>query len=100
MQNLVGNVKEQAAMLAADNRQADPSIQRVLWFPSDEEIRLVEVTDEVPASPDGQLRPFYFRPSPKDGILAPSAMILIRPEEVGKLTLPTAWGGWSDAHEI
>ena len=93
-------VEQQARALAADNRAAEPSIQRVLWFPDPTEVRLVVLTDEVPVTRDGAVRPFYFRPSLEDGLSAPSAVAMLRADEVGKLQLPMGWGSWQDAVEL
>lgn len=93
-------IEEQARSLAADNREAEPGIEKVYWFPHSEEIRLVSLFSNMPASGDGELHPFYFHPSPADGIFAPSRVALIRPEEFGKLGLPPDWGNWDDAVPI
>lgn len=93
-------VEQQARALAADNRAAEPSIQRVLWFPDPSEIRLIVLTDDVPVTRDGIVRPFYFRASVEDGLNAPSAVAMLRSEEVGKLQLPMRWGNWQDAVDL
>lgn len=93
-------VEQQARSLAADNRQAEPAIVRIYWFPDEQEVRLVGLNPEMPASSDRSLHPFYFRPSPADALPLPSRIALIRPEEFGKLVLPDGWGTWGDAVEI
>ena len=93
-------IERQARLLARDNRIAEPAITRVLWFPDNEEVRLLEVDDTVPSTGDGIIHPFYFRPSPKDALPSPSALALIRPEEFGKAKLPPNWGDWSNAIEL
>jgi hypothetical protein len=93
-------IEDQARALAADNRRAEPNITRVLWFPDDREVRLVEVTDDVPTSEEGEVRPFYFRSSPQDNLPAPSGIAMIRADEVRKLKLPQEWGNWDDAIEL
>ncbi len=90
-------VERQARYLASDNYEAEPDIQKVYWFPDDEEVRLVELTPQIPVTHDGLLHPFYFRPSPEDDLPSPSAMALIQPDEFGRLRLPDRWGTWSDA---
>jgi hypothetical protein len=94
------NVEQQARFLAADNRQAEPNITKVYWFPDDGEVRLVELTDQVPVNEDNELHPFYFRASPQDSLPLPTAVVMIRPEEFGKLKLPPQWGEWADAIEL
>lgn len=93
-------IERQARDLADDNRRAEPDITRIFWFPFDREVRLVELTDQVPATTDGELHPFYFRAAPADNLPAPSAIAMIRVAEFGKLKLPVDWGAWIDAVEL
>jgi hypothetical protein len=89
--------EQQARSLAADNRKAEPSIIRMYWFPDEREVRLVGLSAEMPENGDRDLHPFYFQPSPQDGLPLPSRIALIRPDEFGTLVLPDGWGGWDDA---
>jgi hypothetical protein len=57
-------VQAQARLLAADNRKAEPDISRIFWFPDGEEVRLIEVTEQIPISSEGEVIPFYFRAAP------------------------------------
>jgi hypothetical protein len=93
-------IRRQAEFLASENRQADPAIQSVYWFPDAREVRLVETTAEVPQSDDSTVHPFYFCAAPQDQLPAPSAIALIRPEEVGQARLPDGWGDWQDAEKL
>ena len=93
-------VEQQARALASENRKAEPTIQRVYWFPNEEEVWLVGVTPTVPQSEDGAVHPFYFRPDPSHNLPVPSGIALIRPDEFGKLRLPTKWGDWRRAVEL
>ena len=90
-------IERQARLLAEDNRRAEPDIAQVFWFPDDSEVRLIELTDQVPANSDGNVQAFYFRPAPADNLPAPSAIALIRSDEFSKLKLPDGWGDWNDA---
>jgi hypothetical protein len=92
--------ERQARFLAADNRQASPDIKRVLWFPNEREVRLVELSEEVPVCLEKKLFPFYFRASPEDKLPLPTAVVLIRPDEIQKFKPPTGWGSWTDAWEL
>jgi hypothetical protein len=92
--------EKQARAMAAENRQTNPDITTILWFPDDQEIRFVELTDEVPIYIDEELSPFYFRASPEDDLPLPTAIAMIRPNERGKLKLPAEWGDWNDAVEL
>lgn len=93
-------IRDQAELLAAENRKADPMIEGVFWFPDPIEVRLVETTPEVPRSPDKEVHPFYFPATPHDQLPAPSAVALIRPDEVRHVRLPEGWGAWNDAVEL
>ena len=93
-------VRGLALILAKENRQSEPGITRILWFPDDREVRLVGVEDGLPASSGEQVEPFYFGASPADLFPLPSGIALIRPDEVGRLRLPDGWGDWADAEEL
>lgn len=92
-------VEQQARLLARENREAEPGITKVYWFPHEIEVRLVEVLPAIPPS-GTRIVPFHFRPRPQDNIPAPSGIALVRPDEVGKLLLPQGWGRWEDAVEL
>ena len=91
------DIKKQAVLLARENKRADPDIQHFYWIPSLTEVRLIEVESTTVKSLSGEVEPFYFDPAPTDGLPAPSGVALIRPDEIGKLTLPAEWGRWEDA---
>lgn len=93
-------VRRQAEEIARANREADPAIKEVYWFPHEEEVRLIEADETVPRSWDGKVHPFRFRASLEDDLPAPSDVALIRPEEVGKVELPEGWGSWDDAEKV
>ena len=93
-------VERQAQLLAKDNKLAEPAIQRIFWFPDSEEVRLVELTNEIPVSGDGNLHPYYFRANITENLPVASGIALIRPEEFGKLRLPEKWGQWQSAVEL
>jgi hypothetical protein len=92
-------IEQQARLLAKENRNAEPEITNVYWFPNETEVRLVEVLPAVPPSGD-RVVPFYFRPQPADNLPAPSGIALVRPDEVRNLPLPKGWGQWEDAVEL
>ena len=100
MPTAVLTIEEQAKYLANENRKADPSIREIYWFPHENEIHLVELTDEIPAALNGNVEPFWFHPSPVDGLTAPSGIALIRPSEYKKLNLPDTWPSWDDAKKL
>ena len=93
-------INEQALSLARANKQAEPGIVKIFWFPDEQEIRLVELEKNMPATMSGNLEPFYFAPSPADGLFAPTAIALIRPEEYQRLLLPAGWVDWLQAQEL
>jgi hypothetical protein len=89
-------------MLVRENKESEPGIQEAYWFPNDEEIRLVETDENIP--PNDVVTPFYFgavySEHPDENIPFDSALAMIRPEEVGKLSLPEGWGSWDDAIKL
>ena len=91
------SIEQQARSLASSHREADPDLEYVLWFPDDEQVRLIDVTEGIPASDDAIVAPFYFRPDPERNLPAVMAIAMVRPGEVGKLRLPTEWGDWNSA---
>jgi hypothetical protein len=94
------DIKARAKYLAAENKLSGPDIERIYWFPSDAEVRLIALTQSIPKSSDGHVHPYYFRPSPQDQLPAPSGIALIRPDEFGSLSLPEEWGDWKAAVAI
>jgi hypothetical protein len=95
----IEEIKKQAEMLASENRQAEPQITKVYWFPDANEVRLIEVLPTIPIG-DGRVHPFFFRSSPLDNLPAPSGVALVRPEDVDHAELPEDWGNWEDAVEL
>lgn len=93
-------IERQARLLALDNRKTEPDITRVFWFPDESEVRLIELTEQIPAGAEGEVLPFYFHASRRHHLPAPSAIAMIRAGEFGKLKLPAGWGGWDDAVEL
>jgi len=100
VQHINPAIEKQARLLAEENRKAEPDITKVFWFPHDSEVRLIELTEQVPAAAEGEVLPFYFRAAPQYELPLPSGVAMIRPGEFGKLKLPTGWGEWSDAVEL
>lgn len=94
----VPDLRDQAEKLARANIEADPGIQQILWFPSETEIRLIEIDPDIP--PSGQIDPFYFQPDRSVGIDYTAAIAVIRPEEKNNLKPPEDWGAWNEAEEL
>lgn len=95
------DIEKQARKLAQENREAEPGITKIFWFPDDNEVRLVELLPETPiVVGDTRLNPVYFRPAPQYGLPSPSVVAIIHPDEFGKLELPETWGTWDDAEEL
>ncbi len=98
---MTDDMRATATVMAEAAREAEPAMLKVLLFPSAEEIRLLYVDATAhPAGEDEKVAPYYFRPAPKNGIKFESAVALIRPEEEGRLALPTGWGTWNDAEAL
>ncbi len=90
-----------ANKLAEAARESEPAIEKVLFFPSAENVRLLYVDATAHPTPEEEtIAPFYFGPNAGSGIRHSSAVALILPQEVGKLPLPAEWGAWEDAVEI
>ena len=97
-QNAHDPIKDQAILLARENKKAEPTIEKVYWLPALHEVHLVELDQNVACSMS--VEPFYFDPSPTDNLPAPSGIAIIRPEEFGKIPLPGNWGDWNQAEEL
>jgi hypothetical protein len=93
-------IHEQAELVARENREGNPEIVKVYWFPSPDEVRLVETMRDLPVIEEDRIYPFYWPPRPEDGVLVWSGIALILPEEVGQVPLPPEWGRWEDAVEL
>lgn len=95
----VAGIEQAARELAAANAMAEPTISRVHWFPSPDEIRLVEVDTESLRSDDPAIQAFYF--APVGNVPFPSAVALIHPDEEGRKPLPPEWAvGWKDGRVV
>jgi len=89
------SVKVTAKLLADEHRREDEGIDRILWAPADDEVRLIEVTTSV--TDRGEVLPFRFTPDPPD-VPYPSVVILLGPGdwkriEARELALPETFGG-------
>ena len=87
-------IAEVAKTLAAAHQKEDPATTLVLLSNNDEEVRLIEVSGSIGTT--GEVLPFRFAPSPKEGIDYPSVVILLSEEdwrrvEKGELKLPVGW---------
>jgi hypothetical protein len=92
-------IERQAEELARANCEAEPTISEVWWFPHGQQVRLIEVDSTSPIDPDGKIHPFHFRPSPADGLPAPSDIAVIHPDE-RDYKLPDGWGEWDTARQL
>lgn len=93
-------IREQAVRLAKENTQGEPEIREVWWFPHEEEVRLIELEDDLIPTPSGHVEPFYFGPCPEEGLPSHSGVALIRTDEFSKLELPDDWGAWEHAEKL
>lgn len=91
------DMREAAERLAQWNADSEESVVRIWWFPSEEEIRLIEVDDSTLAAPDKRAQPYYF-PARLPEVPYPCGIALVRPEEEQNIALPAAWNAsWNDA---
>jgi len=95
---MISEIELAARRLATANAESEPNLEAVYLFPSDHQIRLVEVDRSMSSS--DMILPFYFPPDPEGGIPFPSALALIRPEEERRLSPPDGWGTWDEARRI
>ena len=94
-------IKREAFTLALANVEAEPAIERVYLFPSNEQVRLIEIDSTTSPTKNGNVvAPFYFGRDLESGLPFPSAIALIRPEEYDTHRPPAEWGDWSDAEII
>jgi hypothetical protein len=91
-------MRQLAKRLASSHAQSEPTLEKVLWFPHEVELRLVEVMTDVP--PSDFVVAFHFGPEPAGGIPAPVGIALILPSEYRTIPLPEGWGTWDDAQEV
>jgi hypothetical protein len=96
----MSEVLNQAKRLAEENMKSDSSIKEVYWIPHDSEVRLIEISSEVPMELDKKIHPFYFSPSVVDHLPYVSGVALITPGEFGKVSLPPTWGNWESVQRI
>lgn len=93
------SVLDAAKKLASENIKYEPKLIRIYRFPSNKEIRLVEIDPNT--LPVKRVTPYYFRADPVGGYPYPIAMSLITPEDEAKrIPLPRGWGKWEDAEVI
>lgn len=99
VKNLSPDILKAAKKLAEANAQSDVHVSEIYLFPSNDEIRLIEIDDTC--FPNGEkIEPFYFAPDAEGEINYNSAIALILPEEKDKLNPPENWGDWSDAIKL
>lgn len=91
-------ILEEAERLAEVNVEAEPNIEAIYLFPSDTEIRLVEL--DPTALPGEDVTPYYFNPEPASNIHHPFAIALILPQEFRVALPPAEWGNWDAAVKI
>src|SRR5438270_12642126 len=90
-------IRQAARRLAEANVAVEPEMEAIYLFPSDEEIRLVEVEPGMIRSE--QIIPYHFGPDVEDGTPFPMAIALIHPDDI-TLPPPEEWGSWDDAELI
>ncbi len=87
-------LEDTAIELAKWHRKADPATIAIKYFPGGESIRLLEVSESAPTT--DEILPFRFATDPTSGIMYPSIVILVSPDEWrhikdGNLNLPSGW---------
>lgn len=82
-----------AQMLAGEHASSDEGMKKVLWFPHDREIRMIEVSSSVGST--GEVLPFRFTADPPE-VPFESVIALLGADdgerlEGGQLELPPGW---------
>ncbi len=93
-------IEKQARMMAEEARLNDPGITGVFFFPTDQEVRLIEVVSDVPVASGDRVNVFYFNPAPDCGMPALSGVGVVRPDDLGRVALPEGWGDWKDGIKL
>ncbi len=91
---ITDSIDAEAKTFADAHRETDKGVDTILYFPGDDEIRLLEFTSSVP--PTGEAVPFRYAPSPAHGLHHPMSLILLNPEERRlvenqEISLPAGW---------
>jgi hypothetical protein len=89
------SVEMTAKLLAGEHCREDGEIERILWAPAENEVRLIEVTSSV--TDRGEVLPFRFSPDPPE-VPYSSVVILLGPGDwkrikAHELDLPETFGG-------
>jgi len=92
------DIREEATKLAREIKQTHSSVERIIWFPDDSELRIIELDPDTIKSPTEEIEPFYFDSTAS--LPVPSGIAIIRPDEYGDLILPEDWGKWEDGQEL
>ncbi|CAN5392674.1 hypothetical protein BH09SUM1_BH09SUM1_33050 [soil metagenome] len=83
--------------MAEESAKSEPAIVGIYVFPSENEVRLLEVDRTM--RPSGEAAEAYYFAADAQ-FPFPSGIAIIRPDEVGKIQPPEGWGEWADAQEI
>ena len=91
---IADSIDAEAKTFADAHRETDKGVDTILYFPGDDEIRLLEFTSSVP--PTGEAVPFRYDPSPSHGLHHRMLVTLLHPQELdlvrrGQIPLPTGW---------
>ncbi|AIE86213.1 hypothetical protein [Fimbriimonas ginsengisoli] len=82
--------REQVDRVIEDFKRVDEGMEEVLWFPADNSVRLVVVSNTAPAS-GAVVETFRFPADPDDPADSPKEVGLIRPEDVDRVVYPSGW---------
>ncbi len=96
----IDTIREQAVMLAEESKRSEPQIIKLYWFPDDEEVHPIGISENTIKTRSGEVEAFYFPAEPDHNITVPSGIAIIRPDEYKELNLPEGWGGWTDGTEL
>lgn len=95
------SIREAAERLARFHREADPGVVKIIWFPNDREVRLVDVDETAaPHESEGRIVPYLFGADAAVGVPFPSGVAVVTPGDLS-LPPPEGWGsGWEEGEVI
>jgi hypothetical protein len=94
----LNEIRRYAQFLAQEAWDADDGVQAIYWFPDEHEVRIIEACHNTVVSLSGCVEPFYFNAT--EEVPFPSGIAVIRPQEVGNLTMPEGWGKWEQGIKL
>lgn len=94
-------LKEEVHIIAKEHIESDSAIEKVLWFPSEKELRIIDVFKKYPNSETQEELDVFQFDYEIDGEKIPLLIGSVSKDQLQKMNSPRQdWGQWSDAEEI